>query len=126
MKICIDSCGWIEFFMNEENSDFFGKKILDTEIEIIVPALIIFEVYKIILTYYTKKDALRALTLLKKQTSIPITDDIALSAVFLSKEYQLGFADSLILATAQNEKATLFTQDCDFKNIPGVEYIQKK
>jgi hypothetical protein len=35
-------------------------------------------------------------------------------------------ADSIILATAKAFNATLWTQDSDFENIPGVKYFPKK
>jgi predicted nucleic acid-binding protein len=35
-------------------------------------------------------------------------------------------ADSIMLATAQEYRATLWSQDSDFENIPGVRYIAKK
>jgi predicted nucleic acid-binding protein len=35
-------------------------------------------------------------------------------------------ADSIILAIAQLKKATIWTQDIDFKNIDGVKYIKAK
>lgn len=35
-------------------------------------------------------------------------------------------ADSIILATARAYSATLWTQDADFKGIPGVKYIPKR
>jgi len=35
-------------------------------------------------------------------------------------------ADSIILATARQYNATLWTQDSDFQGIEGVRYIVKK
>jgi predicted nucleic acid-binding protein len=49
-----------------------------------------------------------------------------LQAALLSLEHKLPLADSIILATARAHKATLWTQDEHFKNLPGVEYIEKK
>jgi predicted nucleic acid-binding protein len=34
-------------------------------------------------------------------------------------------ADSIILATAMDSNATIWTQDIHFENIPGVNYFQK-
>jgi predicted nucleic acid-binding protein len=41
-------------------------------------------------------------------------------------EHNLPMADSIILATAKEFDATLWTQDADFKNINGVKYFSKK
>ena len=46
--------------------------------------------------------------------------------VKLSLEHNLPIADSIILATAKEFNAILWTQDSDFKNINDVEYFPKK
>jgi hypothetical protein len=45
-----------------------------------------------------------------------------LTAARLSTERRLPLADSVNLATAQAHAAVLWTQDADFKGMPGVEY----
>ena len=40
-------------------------------------------------------------------------------------ELKLPMDDSIILATVNAFSAILWTQDSDFKGIPGVKYIQK-
>jgi len=51
---------------------------------------------------------------------------LAIAASKLSLEHNLPMADSIILATAQECKAILWTQDSDFKNISNVKYFPKK
>jgi predicted nucleic acid-binding protein len=51
---------------------------------------------------------------------------ISLSAARISIQFRLPMADSIMLATAPDYNATLWTQDADFKVIPGVRYIAKK
>ena len=48
---------------------------------------------------------------------VPSVTSLAISASKLSLEHQLPMADSIILATAQEFKAIIWTQDSDFKNI---------
>jgi len=43
----------------------------------------------------------------------------------LSHEAKLPMADSLMLATARQFDAVLWTQDADFADIPGVRYVAK-
>jgi predicted nucleic acid-binding protein len=57
---------------------------------------------------------------------VALDTTIALSAAKLSAELGLPMADSIILATAQARNATLWTQDVDFKNLEGVEYVEKR
>jgi len=58
-------------------------------------------------------------------TIADLTLEIALESAQLSTEFKLAMADSMILATARANQATLWTQDADFKDIAGVEYFPK-
>jgi toxin FitB len=51
---------------------------------------------------------------------------LALSAAKIGHEAKLPLADSVMLATARAYHATLWTQDDDFKGLPGVRYFPKK
>jgi len=50
---------------------------------------------------------------------------IALNAAKLSVELKLPMADSVMLATAGAHDATLWTEDTDFKDVEGVQYVEK-
>jgi predicted nucleic acid-binding protein len=63
---------------------------------------------------------------MKQGKIVEIDESLALSAAKLSAELKLPMADSLILATARANNATLWTQDEHFKDLDGVEYIEKK
>jgi predicted nucleic acid-binding protein len=55
-----------------------------------------------------------------------IESQIVIEAAQISRELKLAMADSIILATARLNNATLWTQDEHFKNLDGVKYIEKK
>ena len=55
-----------------------------------------------------------------------LTAPLAIAASKLSLEYNLPMADSIILATAKEFNAILWTQDSDFEKISGVKYFPKK
>jgi predicted nucleic acid-binding protein len=55
-----------------------------------------------------------------------LTRQIAINAALLSVDLGLAMADSMILATARNYHATLWTQDAHFRDIEGIQYIEKK
>jgi len=57
---------------------------------------------------------------------VDLNAPLAIAASKLSLEHNLPMADSIILATAQECKAILWTQDSDFKNISNVKYFPKK
>ena len=56
---------------------------------------------------------------------VELSEALAVAAARLSVKHGLPMADSIMLATAQAWEATLYTQDADFKNVPGVRYIVK-
>ena len=63
------------------------------------------------------------------QVSVPVEPALALLAVAASKlslDHNLPMADSIILATAREFDATIWTQDSDFKDFQGVKYFPKK
>jgi predicted nucleic acid-binding protein len=49
-----------------------------------------------------------------------------MGAAKVSMESGLPMAGSVMLATARMHDATLWTQDGDFENLEGVEYIEKR
>lgn len=120
----VDSCGWLEYFSDGRNADFFAPAIEDTA-SLIVPTISLFEVFKRILQQRTENDALRAVALMQQGHVVVLDDALALSAAKLSFDLKLPMADSLILATARAHAAILWTQDDDFASVQGVQYIQK-
>jgi toxin FitB len=57
---------------------------------------------------------------------VDLDHELALIGADLSYEPKLPIADSIILATARANHATLKTQDEHYKNSEGVKYFQKK
>jgi len=49
-----------------------------------------------------------------------------MNAAKISLQHNLPMADSLIFATANFYKCTLWTQDSDFENLPKVNFIPKQ
>ena len=121
----VDSCGWLEYFANGSNADFFAPAITD-EASLLVPTICMFEVFKRLSLQRGKEPALQALGVLYRGQLVDLNDEIALQAALLSLEHKLPLADSVILATAHANKAQLWTQDEHFKDLPGVKYIEKK
>jgi predicted nucleic acid-binding protein len=120
----VDSSGWLEYFADDKNSDFFTPAIEDTE-KLIVSTINIYEVFKRILQQRDENDAMQAVAVMQQAQVVDVTSAISLFAARISHEIKLPMADSLILATAKSMNATLWTQDSDFKEIPDVKYINK-
>jgi predicted nucleic acid-binding protein len=63
---------------------------------------------------------------MQRGTVVGLTAPLAIAASKLSLEHNLPMADNIILATAKEFNATLWTQDSDFEKISGVKYFPKK
>jgi toxin FitB len=120
----IDSSGWLEYFANGSNADFFAPAIEDTN-NLIVPAISIFEVFKRVLQQRGEDEAIQAVALMQHGQIIELDVSLALQAAKVSLDYKLPLADSMIFATALIYKATLWTQDADFDGLPNVQYKAK-
>ena len=120
----VDSSGWLEYFADGNNSDFFGPVIEDTE-NLIVSTINIYEVFKRILQQRDENDAIQAAAVMQQAMVVDVTSAVSLLAARISYEKKLPMADSLILATAKSMNAILWTQDSDFKEFTDVKYIKK-
>ena len=120
----VDSSGWLEFFADGPNAPFFAPRIMDLE-HLIVPVISIYEVFKRVLQQRNETNALQAVGQMAQGQVIDLNQTLALSAAKLSIDLKLPMADSMILATARAYQAILWTQDADFKDVDGVQYIEK-
>jgi len=120
----VDSSGWLEYFGNGRNADFFAPILHDLP-NLIVPTVSLYEVFKRILLDRSESEALRAIAIMQQAKVIDLDETIALTAAKLSLQFKLPMADALILATAKTYSATLWTQDSDFAGLPDVKYIEK-
>lgn len=121
----VDSSAWLEYFANGPNAGFFAKPIEDAQ-RLVVPTLAILEVFKRILQQRTEGDALQAIAVMRQGIVVDLDTPIALRAAKLSVDYRLPMADSVMLATTRAYDATLWTQDADFKDLPGVQYRPRR
>ena len=121
----VDSSGWLEYFADGPNADFFAPAV-EKVAELVVPSISIYEVFKRVLQQRDESDALQAVAVMQQGRVVDLDTAIALSAAKLSVELKLPMADSVMLATARAHQATLWTQDADFKDIEGVRYVEKR
>jgi predicted nucleic acid-binding protein len=121
----VDSSGWLEYFTEGGNADFFAPAIEDTK-NLLVPVICLYEVFKKLLQQSGVNEAQLYVSDMKQGRIVEIDESLALSAAKLSADLKLPMADSLILATVRANDATLWTQDEHFKDLEGVRYIEKK
>jgi predicted nucleic acid-binding protein len=121
----VDSSGWLEYFADGPNADFFAPAI-ESVSELVVPSISIYEVFKRVLQQRDESDAIQAIAVMQQGLVVDLDTTIALNAAKISVELRLPMADSVMLATARAYNATLWTQDADFKGIDSVQYIEKR
>jgi predicted nucleic acid-binding protein len=57
---------------------------------------------------------------------VELDSALALIAARIGTDTKLALADSVVLATARQADATLWTQDADFEGLPDVKFRAKK
>ncbi len=117
----VDSSGWLEYFANGANADFFAP-IVEKTSELIAPTLSLYEVFKRVLQQRGEGDALQAVAVMVQATVVDLDMDVALRAAKLSIDLKLPMADSVMLATARRYGAVFWTQDAHFDGVQGVQY----
>jgi predicted nucleic acid-binding protein len=120
----VDSSGWLEYFADAENADFFAEPIERTD-SLIVPTVSIYEVFKHVLREESRSKALEAAAYMKQGRVVDLNASLAIEAASTSHELKIPMADSMILTTARAHDAELWTQDVDFEGIDDVRYIRK-
>lgn len=120
----VDSSGWLEYFSDGANASKFENVFKDIDF-LVVPSVSIYEVFKVLLRERGEGAALQGAAAMQAAHVVDFSSNLALIAASLSLAHSLPMADSIILATARAYDATLWTQDIDFKDIPGVRYFPK-
>jgi predicted nucleic acid-binding protein len=121
----VDSSGWLEYLADGPNAYFFSRPLEETA-DLVVPAITIYEVFKVVFRQRGESEALQSAALMEQGLVVDLTPDIAVLAARTSVEHHLPVADSIKLATSRLFGATIWTQDSDFKEIEGVQYVAKK
>lgn len=121
----VDSSGWLEYFADGPNADFFAPAI-EGLAELVVPSISIYEVFRRVLQQRGEGAALRAADAMQQGRIVDLDAALALSAARTSVALRLPLADSIMLAAARAHDATLWTQDADFQGMAGVEYVEHR
>lgn len=120
----VDSSAWLEYFADGPNASIFAKPIEATR-SLLVPSLALYEVFKRVSQQRDEDEALRAIAVMEQGKVLDLDRATALEAARVSIQYAVPMADSIMFATAQRHRATLWTQDSDFDGLPGTKYFAK-
>jgi predicted nucleic acid-binding protein len=121
----VDSSCWLEYLTGSEIGEKVAKAVEDIK-SLIVPSIILYEVFKKLLIEKDEDVAFFVIAQMKQGKVIDLDGDLSIFAARLGKEYSLALADSIIYATALKYDSILWTQDKHFKDLKGVKYFRKK
>jgi predicted nucleic acid-binding protein len=120
-KYVVDSSGWVEYLGNGSKADAFAK-YLEVPETLLLPTIIVYEVYKKMLREQRLVLAEWFLSTAFGFQEREIALDVSLAALAARKSLasSLPMADAIIYATAQAHQAVLITSDAHFTDLPGV------
>lgn len=120
----VDSSGWVEYFTGGPNAKFFEEPI-EATVDLVVPTLSLFEVFKRVLRERGESVALELVAHMMQGRVVDLDATLALAAAKLATELRLAMADAVILATARASQAVLWTQDSHFEGLEDVRYCPR-
>lgn len=121
----IDSSAWLEYFADGPNAVEFAAAIEAPE-KLLVPSITLLEVFKRVVQQRDEGAALQCVAVMQQGQVVGLDAALALRAAALGLRHKLPLADSIVYATAQAGGATVWTQDADFENLPGVQFRAKQ
>ena len=122
--VIVDSCGWLEWFSDGVLAKKY-KKYLENDTELLVPTIILYEVYKVLKREAGEEKALLAFAHMKISEVIPFDENLALQAADISLLHNLAMADAIVYTAALGHNCQLITSYKDLEGLPHVTFISK-
>lgn len=123
--IIVDSCGWLEWFTDGKLADQYKEYLADQD-NILMPAIILYEVYKILKREVGEEKALLAAGYMKNSVAIPFDGTLALVAADIALQEKLAMADAIIVAISRVHNCRIISSDADLREQSNVHYIPKQ
>ena len=120
--VLVDSSGWLEYITSDAKADLFAP-YLEGQRPVLVPAIVLYEVRKILLQRQPKTVADLFVSEALRRAVVSVDQDIALAGAAISLQHELPMADALIYAIAEKNGAELVTSDAHFKGLPRVTLL---
>jgi len=123
-RYVVDSSGWVEYLGSGPKADSFAKYLENPE-TLLLPTVVVYEVYKKMLREGTHEQAERFLSTAFGLQEREIVLDVSLAALAAKRSLNanLPMADAIIYATARAHQAQLITSDAHFAGLPGVTVL---
>ena len=123
MKL-VDSCGWLEFFTDGPLGDRYARELAGDLSEILVPTIVLYEVYKFLLRTSSEETAIRCTAHITQGRVVDLESTLAIESAEISVRHGLAMADAIVYATSKKHGAKLFTSDADLKGLEGVTFLE--
>lgn len=120
----VDSCGWLEYFLDTPWADVFEPVIVDQD-HLIVPVIALYEVHKRLSQLVPATLVQQCLQVMQRGTVVAVDSEAALQASVLAQQYKLAMPDAMMYSMALQQQATFWTQDVDYQGLPGVRFQAK-
>ena len=120
----VDSSGWIEYLQDTARADLFAAAIEDRH-ALLVPTIALFEVHKVLSRSLKPALVKRCLDVMRLGRVLDLTDARAIAASVVASQHKLAMADAAMYSMAREFEASFWTQDVDYKGLPGVQYCAK-
>jgi predicted nucleic acid-binding protein len=111
----VDSYAWLEYFADGPNTRHFAPVVRLPE-QLVVPTVTLYEVCKVVLRESNENAALQVCAAMQKGQVIDLDTKLAVAASRLSLLHALPMADAVILATAREHGAMLWTYERPYAN----------
>ena len=121
--VVLDSSAWIEYFADGPKAERVKPYLAAPQESVLVPAIVVYEVYKKALTAFGGEIAEAVAGRLAGSAVVSVDRDLAILAAELGAAHRLAMADAMVLAVARAHEAELVTLDADFKGLPGVRLL---
>ena len=122
MTVLIDSWAWIEYFKGSPLAAK-AKEIIESSQKILLSTINVGEIYHFLLKNKPDEAEILIKFVLSSSFVIPLDSSIALKAAKIKYDKKIGLADSIVIATAEENNAKILTGDEDFKDMENVIYI---
>jgi predicted nucleic acid-binding protein len=115
----IDSSGWLEYLTEDSKAAVFAE-YLESETTVVVPSIVLFEVYRHLSKNRGKALADRFAAQALQHRVVPMDEEIALAAATYGLQHRLSPANSIVYATARVCEAQLITSNTHFRGLQDV------
>lgn len=123
--VLVDTCGWLEYFTEGPLAGSYAPYLEKNQQELLVPVIVVYEVYKFLKRETDEELALAAIAQLENCKIAFLDSSLAMEAADISAEHRLTMADAIVYATARHYQAELISSDADFEHLADVRFITK-